>query len=56
MNFLGELSDKLKDNVLLIKDKTASGATADDAETLAIYGGLLRGTNGFNSFVEGAMA
>jgi hypothetical protein len=39
----------------LIKDKEGSGTTAEDAETPAAYVGLIRGTNGFNSFVEAAM-
>jgi hypothetical protein len=56
VNFLGELSDKLKDNVLLIKDKEASGATAEDAETLATYARKERGTKGFSDYVSGAMA
>jgi hypothetical protein len=55
VNFIGELSDKLRRSVLLIKEKQASGATAEDAEELASYAGLLCGTNRFNSFVEGAM-
>jgi hypothetical protein len=55
VNFIGELSDKLRRSVLLIKEKQASEATAEDAEELASYAGLLRGTNRFNSFVEGAM-
>ena len=34
----------------------ASGAIADDAEELAKYQGLLKGTNAFNNFVEKAIA
>ena len=45
----------LRDAVLLIKDKVPAGTTAEDAEALAAYSGLVRGTNGFNSFVEGAI-
>jgi hypothetical protein len=57
LNFLDELSDKLKDNMLLIKDKRASGATAEDAETLATYmSGFERGTQGFSSYFQAAMA
>lgn len=56
VNFLDELSDKLKDNILLIKDKQASGATTQDAETLATYmSGFERGTQGFSSYVQAAM-
>jgi hypothetical protein len=55
VNCLGELSDKLRRSVLLIKDKVGAGTTAEDAEALATYAGLVHGTNGFNSFVEGAI-
>jgi hypothetical protein len=56
VNHLSELSPKLRHSVLLIKDKVASGTTVEDAETLASYARLLRGTNGFNDFVQGATA
>lgn len=36
--------------VLLIEEKIASGATIEDAETLAAYARLAHGTNGFNEF------
>jgi hypothetical protein len=53
---LNELTPKLRQSVLLIKDKEASGATAEDAETIATYmSGFARGTNGYNAFVAGAM-
>jgi hypothetical protein len=56
VNFLGELSPKLRNAVLLIKDKQAKGATADDAETLALYTSkFARGTVGFAADVERAM-
>ena len=56
INFLAELPPKLRHGVLLMKEKVARGATSDDAETLATYAGLVRGTNGYNSFVEGALS
>jgi hypothetical protein len=56
VNFLGELSPKLRNSVLLIKDKIVSGTTVDDAELLAQYAGLIRGTNEFNDFVAAAAA
>lgn len=56
VNTLAELGPKLRQSVLLIKDKVAAGATAEDAETLAGYARLARGTNGFTSFVDAAMA
>jgi hypothetical protein len=56
VNTLAELPARLRQNVLLISDKTGSGATAEDAEALATYAGLVRGTNGFNAFVEGAIS
>jgi hypothetical protein len=55
VNTLNELSPKLRQNVLLIKDKVGSGATIDDAEVLAMYAGHVRATTGFNDFVQGAM-
>jgi hypothetical protein len=39
-----------------MKDKEAAGTTAEDAEALATYAGLIRGTNGYNAFVEEAIA
>lgn len=56
VNTLGELPPKLRQSVLLIKDKVASGATYEDAETLALYERHVRGTNAFNEYVAGAMA
>jgi hypothetical protein len=41
---------------LLVSEKVASGAIADDAEELAKYQGLLKRTNAFNDFVEKAIA
>lgn len=46
----------LRRTVLLMKDKQASGTTLEDAETLAAYGRLARGTNGISDFVQDAMA
>jgi len=37
VNFLEELSPKLRQSVLLIKDKVPKGTTVQDAETLAAY-------------------
>lgn len=56
INFLGELSPKLGQNVLLIKDKVASSATTEDAEMLAHYERLIPNTNGFNEYVQAAIA
>jgi hypothetical protein len=55
LNTLSELLPKLRQNVLLIKSKVPAGTTLEDAEVLAGYSGLIRGTNGYNTFVEGAM-
>ena len=55
VNFLSELTPKLRNSVLLIDDKIASGTTFDDAETLANYARLSRGTNAYNSFIDHAM-
>jgi hypothetical protein len=56
VNVLAELSPKLRQAVLLMEDKEASGTTLDDAETLAQYARLAPGTTGFNDFVASAMA
>jgi hypothetical protein len=55
-NTLGELSPLMRQNMLLVPEKVANGAIADDAEELAKYQGLLKGTNAFNDFVEKAIA
>jgi hypothetical protein len=56
VNFLGELPTKLRQGVLLIEEKIASGTTMQNAESLAEYAQLVRGTNGFNDFVQAATA
>jgi hypothetical protein len=55
VNSLSELPVKLRQSVLLIEDKVASGTTLEDAEMLAEYARLARGTNGFNEFVQDAI-
>jgi hypothetical protein len=55
VNSLSELPAKLRQAVLLIEDKVASGATLEDAEMLAEYARLARGTNGFNELVQDAI-
>ena len=55
VNFLNEVPDKLRRSLLLIEDKTADGATFEDAQTLAKFARLLPGTNGFNDFIDRAM-
>jgi hypothetical protein len=56
VNFLDEVPLRLRQSLLLMPDKIASHATFDDAETLAVYCGLARGTNEFNDYVAHAMA
>jgi hypothetical protein len=57
LNTLAELPPKLRQAVLLIKDKEGRGATAEDADTLAVYNSRFpRGTNEFNAVVAAAMA
>jgi hypothetical protein len=56
VNSLAELPARLRQGVLVIKDKVASGATVEDAKTLAEYERLVPGTNGFNDFVASAVA
>ena len=55
VNVLAELPPKLRQSVLLIKDKAASGATMEDAEALAEYSGFVRGTTGFGDYVAEAV-
>lgn len=59
VNTLEELPPKLRQAVLLIKEKHGSGATAEDAETLAKYAGLrpdfAREDNEHSRFVRDAM-
>lgn len=55
VNFLSELPPKLRNSLLLVEDKIASGTTFDDAEVLADFARIPRGTNAFNSFVDEAM-
>ena len=50
INTLAELSPLLRQNMLLVPEKVASGAIVDDAEELAKYERLARGTNGFLDF------
>jgi hypothetical protein len=56
VNALAELTPRLRQTVLLIKDKVPSSTTGDDAETLALYAGMPRGTNKFNEYVQQAIA
>jgi hypothetical protein len=60
VNTLNELTPKLRQSVLLIKDKEAAGATYEDAETIAMYAGLrpdtLREDNDWNSFIAASMS
>jgi len=56
VNTLSELEPRLRHNILLIKDKVASGATSDDADTLARYAMLVPNTNAYRDFVTEAMA
>jgi hypothetical protein len=55
VNTLAELPPLLRQNLLLVSEKVASGAIADDAEELAKYEGLARGTNGFMDYVAKAI-
>jgi hypothetical protein len=55
VNYLGELPEKLRQSALLMPDKVASGTTFEDAETLALYSGLVPQTVEYNDFVAAAM-
>lgn len=54
VNFLDEVPDLR--NQILLSDTLGAHATFDDAETLAVYAGLPRGTNAFQEYVARAMA
>jgi hypothetical protein len=56
VNSLGELPVKLRNACLLIDNKAASGATFEDAQTLADYARIPRGTIGHGAFIDEAMA
>lgn len=60
VNFLGELAPRLRNSVLLIEEKVASGALYDDAVDLARLAGLrpdfAHDDNPYNSFIDEAMA
>ena len=56
VNTLQELTPKLRQAVLLIEDKVASGTTGEDAETLASYARLTPRTVAHNDFVSSAIA
>jgi hypothetical protein len=55
LNFLDDVPTPLRQNLLLMDGKIASHATFDDAETLAVYSGLARGTVAFTDFVQRAI-
>lgn len=52
---LGELPVILRQSALLIEAKEVSGATMQDAETLAEYAGFVKGTQGFTDYVQSAV-
>ena len=56
VTFLDERPEKLRRTVLLINEQMPSGTTVEDAEELARYERLERGTNGFLDFVAKAIA
>lgn len=56
VTFLAELTPKLRQMSLSIKDKDGLGCLFEDAETLADYAGLTRDTNGYGDFVRRLMS
>lgn len=52
VNFLDEVSPKMRNSLLLIKDKIASKTTAQDAEVLASYAGFGPTITGHSAFIE----
>lgn len=55
LQYLSELPPSLRQAVLLIKDKTGSQCTFEDAETLASYAGKVPNTQGHTDFITSAM-
>ena len=55
VQFLAELEPKLRQAALTIKHKSAHNSTADDAEVLAQYAGLIPGTTSHTDFVQRAV-
>ncbi|MBV9570749.1 MAG: hypothetical protein JO056_05870 [Alphaproteobacteria bacterium] len=55
LNFLNEVPSQLRNHLLLMEQKIASRATSDDAEVLAVYSGLARGTVAFTDYVQRAI-
>lgn len=55
VNFLGELPLRLRQALLLVKDRTAKGALYEDAVLLAQFRGYVQHTNEFNDYVREAM-
>lgn len=57
LNFISELrkQELLRDALLLVPDKEGQGCLFEDAETLAQYAGLEKGTNRWNDFVGGVV-
>jgi hypothetical protein len=56
VNYLDELPKKLRNAVLLIKDKYPANVLHEDAVLLAKFAGLIPGTNEFNDYIQDAMA
>ena len=56
VNHLAELPLRLRNALLLVKDKRAHGVLYDDAVLLARLKGFVPGTNRFNDAVDDAMA
>jgi hypothetical protein len=54
-NTLSELPPKIRQAALLFDEKIASHARLEDAELLAEYSGLIRGTNAYNDYVSEAV-
>lgn len=52
---LSQLPPELLHPILLIENKAGTRCTSDDAETLALYAGKARGTDGFSTYVGQCM-
>lgn len=54
-NFLSELPPKIRQSILLFDKRIVQGARLEDAELLADYSGLVKGTNDYSDFVAAGM-
>ena len=55
VNFLDEVSTKIRQNLLLMEPKLARRSTHEDAERLAQYARIPKGTNAYGDFIDACL-